>query len=90
MNHNSSEPHTSSPRLYCHIQRSNEIREDRIHLIQSREHIYYIGTRIRILLGEDRADKSCDGLFCQPRPKKSGAVLDLHQEHAHLLEHFLL
>lgn len=60
-------PPTASPSPYCDVQRSNKVREDSIHLIQPRQDIYYVRTRISVLLREDRGQESCDGLDYQPR-----------------------
>lgn len=58
---------TASPSSDCNVQRSNEFCENRVHLIKTCQHIYYIGARIGVFLGKDRSEKCCCGLDCQPR-----------------------
>lgn len=65
--------HTGSSCPYGNIQRCNKVRENRIHLIQSCNDIYYVGTRIRVLLWKGSGEESCCSLFHQPRPESRDA-----------------
>jgi len=80
---------TIPSRSYSDVQRRNKICENGIHLIQTSQNIYYIGTWICVFLWEDWCKKGSDGLYRQPCAE-SRDTGSLHQEHAHLLEHFLL
>jgi len=76
---------------YGDVQRGDKIRKDGIHLIQSCQDIYDIRTRIGVLLRKNRGQERCDCLFSSAsRRVASKGHRFLHQEHAHLLEHFLL
>ena len=81
---------TGSPGPNCNVEGRHKVGHNCVDLVESCEDIYDIGAWIGVLLGENRSQKSCDGLCSQPCGQLEMSWGYSHQAHAHLLAHHLL
>jgi hypothetical protein len=81
---------TISPCPYCGFQPPNEISQNRVHMIQPSQDGYDIGAHICKLFGEYAGKEYSHSLTLSVLSNRQGMNSDLHQEHVHLPEHFLL
>lgn len=84
------EVRTVSPCPYCGLQPPNEVSQDSVHMIQPSQDGYDIGARICKLFREYTGKEYSHSLTLSVSSKRQGMNSDLHQEHVHLPEHFLL